>query len=542
MTKHRLLTLFWLLILASLFACTGDTFSEPTPIPPPPTSSDGQNPPAAATITPAANAAATEPAAEPTPTLVATVIPTTEAVATAVTNPPVHVINSQPLPASSRNLLFLADGAFKRWNQANGQIETIVPGPNPASRVQADDSLPIDAFVGDVTGYATSADGKRAVVARLIGEQPTGESETSLVETSHELLFVDMVSGEIWTLVPQVDNLGTFGLSPDAQQLAFAATGLDGLPDALGSEVDFANGEPLPNNLYVMSTNGGSPGSITQVRDCTGHCFDPVWHIENNLVAFADEAALWLYNIAAREPEMLLENTPYTEGMADVGQISIYSPIAWASNGRYLLVWEGLWEGAHSAVLDVPTKAFALIPNSFDYDRVFPAEISWMSDDRLLIWRTQIEDRIEQIPLVELWRFDPTTEQLNLEESATLANLPLGVSGGTYLADGRFAFALHEIPGSDDPPAAQTSGTYVLTSLAETPERVNSLPPTSTAYLHTQVVWAKDGSGALLVQQPRQFETTVYYAPIDGDFLYEITAVLGQNPHDFRWQPEILVP
>jgi hypothetical protein len=90
------------------------------------------------------------------------------------------------------------------------------------------------------------------------------------------------------------------------------------------------------------------PGSVNQVRDCAGRCFDPVWHIENNLVAFADEAALWLYNIAASEPEVLLENTPYEEGMADVGQISIYSPIEWASNGRYLLLWEGLWEGAHA--------------------------------------------------------------------------------------------------------------------------------------------------------------------------------------------------
>jgi len=536
MTKHRLLTLF-LLLLASLAACTGDTFSEPTPIPPPPTSTDGQNPPAAATTTPVAHVNATEPAIEPTPTLEATATATAEMVATAVTDPPIQAITSQPLPESSRNLLFLADGAFKRWNQANGQIETLVPGPNSSAPENADEPE-----IGRVTDYSMSADGKRAVVARLLRIATDPDIENAQPETSHELLFVDMVSGETWTLVPQVDNLGTFGLSPNAQQLAFAATGLDGLPDAPGSGVDFENGAPLPNNLYVMTTGGGNPGSVNQVRDCAGRCFDPVWHVENNLVAFADEAALWLYNIAAREPELLLENTPYEPGMADVGQISIYSPIEWASNGRYLLVWEGLWEGAHRAVLDVPTKAFALIPNLFDYDRVFPAEISWMSDDRLLIWRTQIEDRIEQIPLVELWRFDPTTEQLNLEESATLADLPLGVSGGTYLADGRFAFALHEIPRSDDPAAAQASGTYVLTSLAETPERVNSLPPTSTAYLHTQVVWAKDGSGALLVQQPRQFETTVYYAPTDGDFLYDVTAVLGQNPHNFQWQPEIVVP
>ncbi len=540
MTKHRLLTLFWLLLLGSLAACTGDTFSEPTPIPPPPTSSDGQNPPAAATITPAANAAATEPAAAPTPTLEATATVTPEAVATAVTNLPIQAITSQPLPASSRNLLFLADGAFKRWNQANGQIEIIVTGPDPARRVQADDMLPVDAFVGDVTGYATSADGKRAVVARLIGEQPTGESETSLVETSHELLFVDMVSGETWMLVPQVDNLGTFHLSPDAQQLAFVATGLDGIPDAPGSGVDFESGEPIPNNLYVMATGGGSPGSINQVRDCAGRCFDPVWHIENNLVAFADEAALWLYNIAAREPEMLLENTPYTEGMADVGQISIYSPIAWASNGRYLLLWEGLWEGANRAVLDVPTNTLTAVPDSFVYADLFPSEISWMPDDRLLVWRTQQETE-NFTPQVELWRFNHDAGEMVREESAVLSDLPLGLLGGTNLENGRFAFALGAVP-SNSQATLQAVGAYLLISLAEMPERVNSLPPGGEGRLQSNIYWAKDGSGALLVQEPRQFEATVYYAPTDGDFLYDVTAVLGQNPHDFQWQPEIVVP
>ncbi|MCC6605468.1 MAG: hypothetical protein IT327_19835 [Anaerolineae bacterium] len=536
MTKHRLLTLF-LLLLASLAACTGDTFSEPTPIPPPPTSSDGQNPPAAATITPVANADATEPAAEPTPTLVATVTPTAEAVATAVTNPPVQVITSQPLPASSRDLLFLADGAFKRWNQANGQIETLVPGPNSSAPENADEPE-----IGRVTDYSMSVDGKRAVVARLLRIATDPNIENAQPETSHELLFVDMVSGEIWTLVPQVDNLGTFQLSPNAQQLAFAATGLDGIPDASSSTADAENGEPLPNNLYVMATGGGSPGSITQVRDCIGRCFNPVWHVENNLVAFADEEALWLYNIAAREPELLLENTPYKPGMADVGQISIYSPLAWASNGRYLLVWEGLWEGANRAVLDLPTDTLTEVPNSFVYADLFPTEISWMPDDRLLVWRTQQESE-NFTPQVELWRFNHDAGEMVREESAVLSDLPVGLLGGTNLESGRFAFALSAAPSASSSQAAlQAVGTYQLTSLAEMPERVNSLPPAGEGRLQSDIYWARDGSGALLVQQPRQFETTVYYAPTDGDFLYDITAVLGQNPHDFQWQPEIVVP
>ncbi|MCB8976170.1 MAG: hypothetical protein H6657_01945 [Ardenticatenaceae bacterium] len=541
MIKQRFLILF-LLLMAGLAACTGTTFSEPTPIPPPPTNDSDTNPPVAATNTPDPIAEATDTAVDPTPTLIATATPTAEIVATAVTNPPVQVVNSQPLPASSRNLLFLADGAFKQWNHATSQVETIVPGPNPASRVPEDDIWPAEGFVGDVTAFSMSADGKRAVVARLLNKQASSPELGSLVETSQELLFVDMISGEMWTLVPQVDNLGDFQLSPDAQQLAFTGTGLDGIPDAGTNPPDADSGVPLPNNLYVMSTGGGNPGPVRLVRDCTSRCLWPVWHGESNLVAFTDNEALWLYNIAANEPEILLVNTPFYSGMADVSQISIYSPIAWAKNGRYLLLWNGGWESASRAVLDVPTKAFAAIPNSLVYADPFPSEISWMPDDRLLIWRTEHTNN-SIVPLAELWRFNPANEELVKEESTVLSTLPLGVLGGTTLENGRFAFALNSSPADlDNETAVAAAGTYQLVSLAETPERVNTLPPSEAASWQSQVYWAKDGSGAILVQQPRQFETTVFYAPTDGDFLYEITAVLGQNAHAFQWQPEIIVP
>ena len=147
------------------------------------------------------------------------------------------------------------------------------------------------------------------------------------------------------------------------------------------------------------------------------------------------------------------------------------------------------------------------------------------------------------MPLAELWRFNPANEELVKEESTVLSTLPLGVLGGTTLENGRFAFALNSSPADlDNETAVAAAGTYQLVSLAETPERVNTLPPSEAASWQSQVYWAKDGSGAILVQQPRQFETTVFYAPTDGDFLYEITAVLGQNAHAFQWQPEIIIP
>jgi hypothetical protein len=56
------------------------------------------------------------------------------------------------------------------------------------------------------------------------------------------------------------------------------------------------------------------------------------------------------------------------------------------------------------------------------------------------------------------------------------------------------------------------------------------------------VFWSRDGSGALLTQADRPDQSKIFYAPTDGEFLYEMTAVFGQNPHNFQWQPEIVLP
>ena len=534
MHHKRIIALFLLLSLAWLTACAGELLNEPTPIPPPPAAGSDEantdsNPPVA---TPLATDLPEETAVDPTPTLVPTETPTPEIVVTAVTDPHVQVINSQPLPATSRDLLFIADGSFKQWNHATGQIETIVAGTNGANL--APESQEIIA-AGSIASYVMSADGKRAVVARVLNAANAPDVQNAPIEYSYELLFVDMISGEVWTLVPQVDNLLGYDLSPNAQQLAFIGSGLNGIPDA--TSVD------LPaTNLYILETGGGNPANLRQVHSCQTYCRNPKWHIENNLVAFGDDEALWLYNIAADEPEMLFENTPFEREMSDVGQVSVYWPQAWASNGRYLMLLHGRWEGASNAILDIPTGSLIEVPNSFIYAEVFPPQVSWMPDDRVLVWQTEENDN-NFTPLVELWRFDLGSGKLVLEESAQLSDEMMGVMGGTYLEDGRFAFALDAPPTPNTPTAVRDQiGTYQLTSLAEAPERVNSLPVLAEGFAQMQALWAKDGSGAFLTQTSYPNQPKLFYAPTDGEFLYEVTAVFGQNPHNFQWQPEIIVP
>ena len=91
--------------------------------------------------------------------------------------------------------------------------------------------------------------------------------------------------------------------------------------------------------------------------------------------------------------------------MTDVNDVSVYWPLNWASNGRYLMLNHGRWEGGSRAILDLPTGTLVEIPNTFVYANLFPPEANWMPDDRVIVWHTAYDDD-NITPLVELWRLD----------------------------------------------------------------------------------------------------------------------------------------
>ncbi|GJM40562.1 MAG: hypothetical protein DHS20C20_08440 [Ardenticatenaceae bacterium] len=527
--KRFTVAFFFVFMLFAFSACAADVLTESTPIPPPPNADNdvGSDEVAVSTLEPSPLPEDT--AVQPTPTLFPSATPTAEAPPTAVAD---SATQAEPLPATSRDLLFLADGAFKQWNHATSQIETIVAGATSTNPTPDNPDKPT---IGSITAYAMNADGKRAVVARVTNSTNAPDVQNAPAEYGYELLFVDMISREVWTLVPQVDNLQGFELSPDAQQLAFIGSGLNGNPDAVSNE-------PIPTNLYVMETGGGNPANLRTVHRCQRLCSSPEWHIENNLMVFGDDDALWLYNIAAAEPERLFDNNPFNSDMTDVGEVSVYWPETWARNGRTLMLWHGGWEWGSRALYDLPTGVLLEIPNSLIFADIFPTQVSWMPDDRILVWRTDFSEEAF-IPLVALWRFDVGSGELILEETAQLSHENLGVMGGIHLEDGRFAFALDAAPlGSEAEQLQAPQGIYQLTSLAEQPERVNSLPPNEGGSRQVTVLWAADGSGALLLQSDRPTQPLLYYAPADSNILYEVTAVFGQNPRAFQWQPEIILP
>lgn len=500
-------------LIAFLLPACSDIVEDPTPVLPPPTIGTPATP-----LQPTTEEEQTTPTAtavpltrEPTPTLAPTVTNTASATLPA-TDPPIQVVTAAPLPPTTRDLLFIADGSLKLWRQRQQQVDILLAS---MASIDSDEERTLQqALVGDITGYSVSEDGRAAVAARLTNRETIietlegTEAMATLDDHRYELLWVNLDNGESRALAGDVPNLDAFALSPDGRTLAYSAIANITSPET-------------SSQLFLLDTGSGEmPRALA---NCSGRCLRIVWHPENNLVVWGDAQALWLYNQAATRPESLLANrtdTPETT--------ALYSPIAWAANSRYLLLWNGHFEGSSRAVFDVPTGQVIDVPDSFVYVDPFPAEMVWMPDDRLYVLRSQDEGQVR--PRAELWRASLDSNQLVLEESRQLSDQPLYATAPRHLLDGRFAYALV----GDTP--VEGSGLYILTALAEneTPERVNAVLP---ALMAPDIQWSPDGAGAVIVQGGDAF-----YAPAGGDFLYNVQPVLGQLAHTFTWLPERLNP
>ncbi|MEM7114130.1 MAG: hypothetical protein AAF614_16970 [Chloroflexota bacterium] len=434
----------------------------------------------------------------PSPTLAPTHTPEPTATAVPATDPELTNVTSNNLPVLQQGVVFIADGALKRWGQGDQGVEILLPGSQDA----AERTSQRDAFIGDIVSYAINSAGTRLVAARLTDAVEPFDQRTH----QHELLWVDVVSGASRQIALEVEGYLALSVSDDGKYVAYSSL----RPGAPNSEV---------YGVHLLNAeDGGLPQSL---GECGVGCGNFVWHPDNTNVVWSDLNAVMIYNISGNEPRVLLENQQGT----NPDEIRIYSPIAWARNGRYLLMWEGGYEGGRRAVLDVPTGQVMLVPDSFVYGPVAFAEVTWMQDNRLLVMRPDENNELGS-PTIELWRVNEGEGELVLEESSVLSALKGYPVGPVHLEDGRFAFALGNYEDTS------MSGFYVLTALGDKLERSNGILP-ARGYYEFESAWSPTGSGAVVSNQEGQ----AVYAPADGEALYDVTEAVGLWAHQFTWLP-----
>ncbi len=313
------------------------------------------------------------------------------------------------------------------WNH-NGQLETLYASD---AEGQAERESPFSKLDGDITQFSVSEDGNRVVAARLLSTIIISETVDGIDQPilhnyeSYELLFLDVVSRESWTIVPYVSNLVDVAISPNQRQVAFIGSSL-----LVNEAPDLAAVTASPN-IFVTDT----PDDDTRpVASCVDFCLDIVWHSDSNLFVWSDSRSLWLYNLNDSMPQSLLANQ--TDSPVNT---RFYRADAWGSNGRYLLLWQQAYEGASRVVFDVPTGQLIPVPDSFIYVETFPTEVVWMQDDRLLVLRSNVNGRWQAT--VEIWRVSLENGELVLEESSQ-PEAAVAAAGPIHLENGRFGYGL----------------------------------------------------------------------------------------------------
>lgn len=391
---------------------------------------------------------------------------------TPVTNPPIQ--NGRTLPRASQDLLFIDQQTLKVWSHQSGKVEILLAG---------------SASAGNVVDYAISGDGRSLLINRV---HPANEQ--------HDLLMLDLNGRQTQPIASGLTNLQSYALSPDGQQVAYAA---------------LATTEPLSPTVWLADV---ATGESRAVAVCVEGCYNLVWHPAGDLVVWNDRDAVWWQNLVASQPEILALNQHVAAGVT-ADEIHVYRPQSWSPNGRYLLVQDGRYEGFDYAVIDVPSQTVIAIPNSYVYGNTPATELTWMQDDRLYL----LHDAEKQKPTAELWRVDPEVGELVLEESHILGDSQFFSSSPAHLADGRFAYALVTTSNNS------TAGIYFLTAMTEQPQRINALLPVRDDF-ETQVLWLADGTGALIRQA-----NSLLYASSDNQTLFNVRPLLGQSAHHFSW-------
>lgn len=506
MNTRLLLPILVILTLLLLAACRGDE-PEPNLLLPPPTPLQTSLPPAIVaplegTLAPLETAVAD---ATPTPFETPTLIPSPTA-GLALPDPQAQTVSPGALlPPSTHDLLFIADGALKRWAANARQVMTVVAGgPETAVTGPRAWGQPIP---GDVTDFAISQDGRRALVARLMATTPVSDTTTAVTVTirTYELSYLNLETGGSRVLAPAVNDLSdlSFALSPDGRYAAFGALSLGEV--AAQPLTEAPNGQ-----LYVADAESGAAPRL--VGDCDGFCRDPLWHQDNIFFVFGDGRGLMLYNITATRPELLISSADGS------GSSRSFGPLAWARNGRWLLSQlHSPGEPWQKGVIDVPTGTIMPIPHTALSTPLY-AELTWMQDDRLFLVRSE-----RGAAIGETWRVNQEAGQVERDEVVTLSTEVVHPTAPVHWPNGRFGYGLL------DPNGGPATGLFQRVSFSEAAERASQIPAATFA---PEIAWSPTGSGAAISHEGR-----LYYAPT-GEALYDVSEITGLAASHLTWLPQ----
>jgi hypothetical protein len=393
-------------------------------------------------------------------------------------------------PTLSYNLLFLLAGDLAVWRSSDSRVELLRGNPDNEAIVEA---------------IATNTTGQLALVRQSRHHAPN--LEMALVNRQDRTVTV--VEENVSAFPAETMNGENMLLSPDGQWGAYLVRQETGL-----RLTTFPTNNPAVRQTVSLS-HGTAEGDVPQLFP----------GLDDAHFLLLDRAGVFLFDYALAEGEQQLyalsgEGTESPLGL---------QAVAWSPVDRYLLLQGGFFEGGAYFVLDGQTGALQQLPNSSFY--VTAAAASWRPDGTVVVL-TPPDAPTPTGPAVAVYRPVSSDTTLTLEPHSTQTLAPpagttIPATGPGYviaapdvqMASERLLFIIQGTNSAMD-------GLWAVDGDSSTMRRLNKIVPDT----FLPVVWAPDGSGALLPA-----EGDVVYVAAGSSRPFSLGSWLGFGIADWHW-------
>lgn len=373
-------------------------------------------------------------------------------------------------------------------------------------------AIPLQTFTPKHTQFPTSTQTQTPT--------PTQTEASSLLPHSLYFLGGPWEKKQVWRM--EADGTTRTQLTEEVDVGYFDVSSIDG-------SIAFVSN----NQLLLMDSNGENRRLIADDSQLPeeyrgtyehGTVEYPVFSPDGQILAYALDG-LHLYNIATGEDKHVLTNMGNLLGTPYVFSKELYSPASWSPDGSKLLFTMSYFEGSTLGVMEpAASQPFRRLlsegPVCCDY--------SWTPDSRSVL----VANPDFGVHAPGLWSYDADTGK----ESLILGGVPKEdekmqfVSSPLKLASGEFLFFHTQLERLDP-----DVGIPLVMVRSDSKGSIEAQLRPEQFHIR-QVLWAQDGSWALILGSIENWDRKLYLAPSDGSPL-KIIIEDAKDIWELSWGP-----